>query len=111
MARKRWIQCLETGKLVPAEEYQRINHSPAVHDDLKPFMSPIDGSVIGSNKDLREHNKRHKVIQHLEFGEGGVEAAAAKKRREDVFTGRHSTAESYRRKCEINEVINHLERK
>ena len=31
--------------------------------DVDPFLSPIDGSVIGSRRDLREHEKRHNVRQ------------------------------------------------
>jgi hypothetical protein len=31
--------------------------------DVDPFQSPIDGSIIGSRRDLREHEKRHNVRQ------------------------------------------------
>ena len=31
--------------------------------DVDPFLSPIDGSVIGGRRDLREHEKRHNVRQ------------------------------------------------
>ena len=31
--------------------------------DVEPFFSPIDGSIIGSRRDLREHEKRHSVRQ------------------------------------------------
>jgi len=31
--------------------------------DVEPFRSPVDRSVIGSRSQLREHNKRHGVIQ------------------------------------------------
>ena len=31
--------------------------------DVEPFFSPIDGSIIGSRRDLREHEKRHNVRQ------------------------------------------------
>jgi hypothetical protein len=31
--------------------------------DIAPFKSPVDNSVVGSRKALREHNKRNDVIQ------------------------------------------------
>lgn len=33
-----------------------------VMSDIDPFVSPIDGQVVGSRSDRREHNKRHGVI-------------------------------------------------
>ena len=39
-----------------------IRRAVNVMRDLEPFVSPIDGSVIGSRTDRKAHNKRHKVI-------------------------------------------------
>lgn len=33
-----------------------------VMSDLDPFVSPVDGSVIGSRSDRRAHNRRNGVI-------------------------------------------------
>lgn len=30
---------------------------------FEPFVSPIDGSVLSSNRDIREHEKKHNVVQ------------------------------------------------
>jgi len=31
--------------------------------DIEPFVSPLDGKVIGSRSALREHERRHNVRQ------------------------------------------------
>lgn len=31
--------------------------------DIQPFKSPIDGTVVSSRRSLRDHEKRHDVIQ------------------------------------------------
>lgn len=103
----RWIQHPVTHKLIPADEYVRpANSSAVVHDDIGPFVSPVDGSVIGSRTDLREHNLRNNVVQHLEMGTN----TDAVKRREAHFKGERTTSQIQSDREQINEVINHLER-
>ena len=106
----RYIQDPKTNKLVPADEYyaQKQVSSAAVVNDIEPFVSPIDGSVIGSRTDLRNHNARHGVIQQLEYGD--THSREAEKRRHDHYLGRRSTEESFRRKQQIHEIINRMER-
>jgi len=31
--------------------------------DIEPFISPVDGKVVGSRSALREHERRHNVRQ------------------------------------------------
>lgn len=54
------------GKVLPKEEAGphplAAKRSIAVMRDLEPFVSPVDGTVIGSRTDRRAHNKRHGVI-------------------------------------------------
>lgn len=84
--RKRYIQHPITHKLIPAEEYVRPDMSRhAIHGDIEPFKSYLDGSVIGSRRALREHNTRHGVVTQAELGN---EQEAAIKRREDFYAGR-----------------------
>ena len=64
----------ETNELVAAVEYDRRVRerrgrcrvgSPLLCLDIPPwqsFTSPIDGSVIGSRRELAEHNQRHGVV-------------------------------------------------
>ena len=34
-----------------------------VMKDIEPFVSPVDGKVVGSRSTLREHERRHNVRQ------------------------------------------------
>lgn len=83
------------------------NH--AVHGDIEPFKSPIDGSIIADRKQYREHCKKHNVVPAQEFSPEFYRQKAAE--RAKVFQGEHSTAESFARKQQIHEIWNHLERK
>jgi len=66
--RKRYIQCPETHKLIPAEEYVRpTRQTHMVMEDIKPFKSPIDGSVISSRPQLEAHNRRHGVTNSADY--------------------------------------------
>lgn len=50
----------------PAIEHKAQTTSgrgPTFVPDIKEFVSPIDGTVIGSRSALREHEKRHGVRQ------------------------------------------------
>jgi len=50
--------------------WQRENYlqSPEIHasgqiiNDIQPFISPIDGTVISSRRAYRDHCKRHNVV-------------------------------------------------
>lgn len=82
----RYIQNPLTGKLVPADQYVRPGmNAPAVHGEIEPFQSHVSGEVIDSRRALREHNKRHGVVSHAEFGNEGEKA---RKAREDFYEGR-----------------------
>jgi len=41
----------------------RVICAPAVHDDMTPFRSSVDGSIINSRSDHRAHMKQHKLIE------------------------------------------------
>ncbi len=38
-------------------QHQRPKAGLSIIRDVDPFQSPIDGSIIGSRRDLREHEK------------------------------------------------------
>lgn len=69
MTRKSWIQI--DGKLIPKDEYygdnRRMADVPYVLPDIEPFQSSVDGSLISSRAHLREHNRKHDVVQYAEF--------------------------------------------
>lgn len=77
--KQRYVQ--RNGKLVPRDAATARHHM--VQDDLDPFVSHVDGSVIGSNADLREHNKKHNVVS---FDESLPDMEAARKQREQFYT-------------------------
>lgn len=57
----------ENGELIWAREGLEASPSPvqsgpAVIGDIEPFVSVVDGSVISSRRDLRNHNARNNVV-------------------------------------------------
>jgi hypothetical protein len=105
----RWRQCSETGKFIPLDEAAAKHDGVAIHGDIEPFVSPLDGSVISDRKQYREHCKKHGVVPASEFSPEFYERKA--KEREKHYTGDLGTrAEQWERKAAINEIINHLER-
>ena len=110
----RWVQRLneETGKyeFIPRDEAAaKRDATAAIHGDIVPFVSPVDGSVISDRKQLREHNKRNNVVNYHEFD------TTEQKRRQGVnerlHSGEHTPAESLARRQEIYETIIRAERK
>lgn len=101
--RRRYIQDKETGKLVEISQGSRSSQRKTayVRGDIEPFVSHVDGSVIGSRSSLREHNNRNGVIQTSEYGEGNFCEPAAKKAREQKILGTHAETNKERR----NDVI------
>lgn len=58
------VYVLRYGRLVPKDEAApRHGRSLQVMSDIEPFQSPIDGTVITSRSQLREHEQRHGVRQ------------------------------------------------
>ena len=100
----RYIQHPVTHKLVPADEYIRPNMDASpIHGDIEPFVSPIDGSVISDRKQLREHNKRHDVVNAAEFSPQWYAKKA--KERQDFFDGKLSKEEHRARKQGLYDKI------
>ena len=104
----RWRQDAHTGKMVPMDEAAVIRDGGSSIHIFKPFRSHVDGSEITSEKSLREHNKRNNVVQTAEFGDKHFDDA--RKKRDDFYQGKHTTAESWERKAEIYETWTRAER-
>jgi hypothetical protein len=74
---KSWIQI--DGKLIPKEEYHGNNvRGPSIHvmPDINPVKSPVDGSVINSRPQLREHNRKHGVTNSADYSPEFLQAKA-----------------------------------
>jgi hypothetical protein len=95
MSRSTWHWSPEDGKLVEGPGPRRTDGSGdgwRFSDRIysgKPFKAP-DGTVIDSRKKHRDYMKRAGVTTVDDFK---GEWAAAQKRREDVFAGRHDKRE------------------
>ena len=65
MATYRWTK---EGKLVTVDEWYALygndnqSNTAVIRGDITPFKSMVDGTVINSRKDLREHNLRNNVV-------------------------------------------------
>jgi hypothetical protein len=73
--------------LIPREEYNAFKYGDKreaafVRGDIQEFVSPIDGTIISSQKGYRDHCKKHRVVSFNEFDAGHFERA-----------GKHRTAE------------------
>ena len=84
--RRSWVQDPVTGKLIPKEEYRgEVDFLPDIHGDIEPFVSHVDGSVIRSRKELREHNARNGVVT-AEFDTAEIKQRTAE--REALYGGK-----------------------
>ena len=48
---------------LPRVDDVRPQQTFVVMKDIEPFVSPVDGKVVGSRSALREHERRHNVRQ------------------------------------------------
>lgn len=82
-----FVQDPVTRKLIPKEEYHRTlearERSAYVQEDIKSFKSPIDGSIINTRSDLRDHNLKHGVTDQRDYGSNWFERKA-KEREADM---------------------------
>ena len=104
----KWRQDRNTGKLVPIDEASRALSKFAIHGDIQPFVSIVDGTVISDRKQLREHNKRNNVVNASEFSQEWIDKK--RKERDRIYTGEKTSAESLKCKQQIYETWMRAER-
>ena len=84
--RRSWVQDPVTGKLIPKEEYYEAGRElHSVVGEIEPFVSHVDGTVIRSRKDLREHNARNGVVT-AEFDTAAIKQRTTE--REALYGGK-----------------------
>lgn len=66
MARRRFRYDPQQGRMVEIDLAAERSDAPAVRDDIEPFISPIDGSVVASRSALRDHMGKHDVVPYDE---------------------------------------------
>jgi hypothetical protein len=100
--RRRFVQDRETGKLreVTAPTCRPRPAGPAVRGDIEAFKSPIDGSEITGRRALREHQERHDVRLHGEYGENNGQEYFARRAREREAERTGSTPTQRRERIE-----------
>lgn len=59
-----------------------------IMNDIEPFVSTIDGSVITSRSHLREHMRQHGVTNAADYNKPGGYWDKAQQRRADFFAGK-----------------------
>lgn len=65
-ARKRWIQCRQTGQLIPEEEYGQGNKQESaqvIQDSMEPTWHPAADVIIDSKSKFRELTKREGCVE------------------------------------------------
>lgn len=74
--RSRYIQCPDTNKLIPAEEYytKKYAETPYIQASFKEFRSNVDGTMVTDPSSLREHNLRNGVSNLNDYGENNGKA-------------------------------------
>ena len=111
----RWKQVKdpETGKynLVPIDE-AAFNHDhrdgPIIRGNFDAFPSPIDGTLIRTQRQDDDHCKKHNVVPSAEFSPEWYERKA--KERAEFFTRKKTPQEVWERRAQIHELINRMER-
>lgn len=106
----RYIQDRRTGKILSTEEYYKLYPAAprskllfTVKGVSEPFRSPVDGSIISSQKDLEKHNQRNNVVSAEEFSPEYY--ARKEKERQDAIVG----PKAVRERCkDIAEVVNSM---
>lgn len=80
---------------------QRVYTVPMVAADYQPFVSHIDGTVINSRSQQREHMARHGVVLYDDFASelpakrAAVEAAAIKDIKSDIHEAITKVVDGY----------------
>lgn len=86
MARRRFRYNRELGRMVEITFDSDFDvAAPAVRDDIAPFVSPIDGSMINSQSALRDHMGQHGVVHYDEVKGHKVEDRYAAERERRAF--------------------------
>lgn len=105
----RWRQDRHTGEFIPVDDAARRDSGQIIiKGNFEPFKSPIDGSVVASQRDMDNHNARNGVVDAREYPPEYYAEKA--KERARAHTGERTPAEVKKSRMEIWETINRLER-
>lgn len=107
--RRKWIQDPVTHKMVEVGTNHQVSSrkTASIQGDIQPFVSSVDGTVIGSRRTLREHNRRNGVIQASEWGNKEFCNTDAKREREQKILGTNKKYNEQRKRDVIDAVNRH----
>jgi len=106
MARQSYVQCPETNKLIPREEYAAYKYgksTAAVHT-FTERVSPIDGTVIRDARQLAAHNARHGVTDSRDYSQAHFDRKAYE--RKQTLNGKSKQEKANR----VNEIKRNIHR-
>jgi hypothetical protein len=113
----RWIQRVNpdgTSRFDPRDESAaRIDEIQGknlniIRGNFDAFRSSVDQTIISSQRDYDNHNKRNGVVNASEFSPEYYAGKA--KEREKFFKGEHTSEESFARKQELYDKWTQAER-
>lgn len=65
--RRKFVYDEESKQMVEVSTARVSRTGHQLQMDIEPFVSPIDGKLIGSRSQLREHMKRHDVVDRRDY--------------------------------------------
>lgn len=84
--------------IVPRGTYTGDNtRAPSVIPPMKEFKSPIDGSIISTNKQLNAHNAKHGVTNSADYSANYLQRAQEKRVNEGARELKRSRIEDLHR--------------
>ena len=96
MSRFTYVYDNVSGKMVlKGSRRTSVNCSASIMAAHKDFVSPIDGTLIASRRQLAEHNKKHGVTNSADYADGYITRVAAKK---------HKAGEDHLRKTRTEDL-------
>lgn len=103
VGKRTWRQDPVTHKMVEVTNEQ--GPAPRVHirGDIEAFVSPVDGTVVGGRRQLRDHNRRNDVVNSQEFSPEFYAQKAAE--RADHYNGTTHTISGAKRSRELRQDI------
>lgn len=111
----RWRQHFDketqTSTMVPIdEEAEQADRSKRARKkgQFTAFKSIVDGTLISTDRKLKEHNVRNNVVNAAEFTDSYYEKKADE--RADFYEGRRTTKEIFQQRQEIYETWIRAER-
>lgn len=85
-------------------KYTRMAETPYIQANFEPFKSPIDGTIISDRGALRNHMKRHDVVNPLDYKN---HFEKKRKEREQRANGTHPGEREQRRQT-ISDACEHV---